>query len=109
MLGAVVGIVGLELGCLPYQARRRTGRFELSGVLPYRPGRFTWRKVLLVVGLWIWGLGDSVQRIQILPISFREGVQVPLRCLDLVVAHPVQHRPEVRASRGPADEDTPSG
>ena len=40
-------------------ARRRTGRFALSAVLPYRPGRFTWRKVLLTVGLWVWGLGAS--------------------------------------------------
>ena len=52
MLGAVVGILGLELGWLLYQARRRTGRFALSAVLPYRPGRFTWRKALLAVGLW---------------------------------------------------------
>ncbi len=59
MLGAVVGIVGLELGWLLYQARRRTGRFALSAVLPYRPGRFTWRKVLLAIGLWVWGLGAS--------------------------------------------------
>jgi membrane protease YdiL (CAAX protease family) len=59
MLSAVVAILGLELGWLLYQARRRTGRFALSAVLPYRPTRFTWRKVLLVVGLWVWGLGAS--------------------------------------------------
>ena len=59
MLGAVVAILGLELGWLLYQARQLTGRFSLSAVLPYRPGRFTWRKVLLVVGLWAWGLGVS--------------------------------------------------
>ena len=59
MLGAVVGVLGLELGWLLYQARRQTGRVALSAVLPYRPGRFTWRKVLLVVGLWAWGLGAS--------------------------------------------------
>src|SRR5918995_7113304 len=59
MLGAVVGILGLALGWLLYQARRRSGRFALSAVLPYRPGRFTWRKVLLVVGLWAWGIGAS--------------------------------------------------
>src|SRR5918998_479699 len=37
MLGAVVGILGLELGWLLYQARRRTGRFSLSAVLGNRP------------------------------------------------------------------------
>lgn len=28
-------------------------------MLPYRPGPFTWRKLLLVVGLWFWGLAAS--------------------------------------------------
>jgi len=59
MLGAVVAILGLELGWLLYQARRRSGRFDLSAVLPYRPGRFTGRKALLALGLWAWGLGAS--------------------------------------------------
>jgi uncharacterized protein len=59
MLGAVVAILGLELGWLLYQARRRSGRFDLSAVLPYRPGRFTGRKALLALGLWAWGLWAS--------------------------------------------------
>lgn len=59
MLGAVVGILGLELGWLLYQAHRRSGGFALSAVLPYRPGRFTWRKGLLTFGLWFYGLAAS--------------------------------------------------
>ncbi|HET9871865.1 MAG TPA: type II CAAX endopeptidase family protein [Propionibacteriaceae bacterium] len=60
MLAAAVGILGLELAWLLYQARRRTGRLALSAVLPYRPSAFTWRKGMLVLGLWVWGLGMSV-------------------------------------------------
>jgi membrane protease YdiL (CAAX protease family) len=60
MLGAAVGVLGIELGWLLYQARRQTGRFALSAVLPYRPGRFTWRKVLLAFGLWAWALGANI-------------------------------------------------
>jgi uncharacterized protein len=59
MLAAAVGILGLELGWLLFQARRQTGRFALSAVLPYRPGRFTWRKALLAFGLWFFGLAVS--------------------------------------------------
>ena len=60
MLGAAVGVLGIEFGWLLYQAHRQTGRFALSAVLPYRPRRFSWRKVLLVVGLWVWALGAAI-------------------------------------------------
>ena len=59
MLGAAVGIVALELGWLFLQARKHGGRLSLAAVLPYRPGRFTWRKALLAFGLWFWGLAAS--------------------------------------------------
>jgi membrane protease YdiL (CAAX protease family) len=60
MLGAAIGVLGVELGWLLYQAHHQTGRFALSAVLPYRPGRFSWRKGLLVFGLWVWALGANI-------------------------------------------------
>jgi len=39
VVGAAVGVVGGELGWLLYQAHRRSGRWSLSAVLPYRPVR----------------------------------------------------------------------
>ena len=60
LLGGVVAVVGGQLGWLLYEAHRKTGRWSVSSVLPYRPGRFTWRKALLVVGLYIWALGVAI-------------------------------------------------
>lgn len=57
---AAVGVLGIEMGWLLYQARRRTGRFALSALLPYRPGRFTWRKGLLAFAIWFWALAASM-------------------------------------------------
>lgn len=56
VVGAAVGVVGGELGWLLYQAHRRSGRWSLSAVLPYRPGPWTWRKTLLVPVLVAWAL-----------------------------------------------------
>lgn len=49
-----IAVVAGELGWLLYQARRRSGRWSISAVLPYRPGPFTWREAVLVVGLLSW-------------------------------------------------------
>ena len=56
VVGAAVGVVAGQLGWLLYQARRRTGGWSLSAVLPYRPGPWTWRKTLLVPVLVAWAL-----------------------------------------------------
>ncbi|QJY49036.1 CPBP family intramembrane glutamic endopeptidase [Pseudonocardia broussonetiae] len=56
VLAAAVAVVAAELGWLLREAHRRTGRWSLTSVLPYRPGPFTWRKALLVLGLLAWGL-----------------------------------------------------
>ncbi len=57
-----VGLVLLsaELGWLLREARRRTGSSAITAVMPFRPGPFTWRKVLLVVGLFTWAVGVSL-------------------------------------------------
>ena len=57
--GAVI-VVGGELGWLLREAHRQTGAWSISKVLPYRPAPFTWRKVLLVIGLFAWAFAVSV-------------------------------------------------
>ena len=59
ILAATVFIVGGELGWLLREAHRRTGSWSLRSVLPFRPEPFTWRKGLLVVGLFAWAFGVS--------------------------------------------------
>jgi membrane protease YdiL (CAAX protease family) len=59
-LAAAVFVVGGELGWLLWEAHRRTGSWSIVRVLPYRPAPLTWRKGLLVVGLFGWALGVSV-------------------------------------------------
>lgn len=54
MAAALVGIVGVQLGWLLHEGHRISGRWSVTAALPYRPGKFTWRKVALVVGLIIW-------------------------------------------------------
>ncbi len=60
VLAVVLVVIPVEVGWLLREARRRTGSWALAGVLPYRPGPFTWRKVLLVVALLAWGLSVSL-------------------------------------------------
>src|SRR3712207_1894484 len=60
LLGGVVAVLIGELAWLLYEAHRKTGRWSVSSVLPYRPGRFTWRKALLVLGLYVWALGVAI-------------------------------------------------
>ena len=57
ILAGALGVVLLEYLWL-MRERRRLGGW--GAVLPYRPGRFTWRKGLLVVGLVVWGFGASM-------------------------------------------------
>jgi membrane protease YdiL (CAAX protease family) len=57
--GAVI-VVGGELGWLMREARRQSGAWSFTRVLPYRPGPFTWRKVLLIIGLFAWAFAVSV-------------------------------------------------
>ena len=64
-IGSAVLAVGLvlvttELGWLVREAHRRTGSWRIADVLPFRPGPFTWRKVLLVVALVAWGFAVSL-------------------------------------------------
>ena len=61
-------VVTAELGWLLREAHRRTGSWAITAVMPLRPGPFTGRKVLLVVGLLAWafavsvlGIGGSIQ------------------------------------------------
>ena len=54
VLASAVGILGLELGWLLREGRRRTGRWSIAGALAWRPGKFTWRKWLLVFALLLW-------------------------------------------------------
>ncbi len=68
VLAVGVVLVGIELGWLLREAHRRTGSWSIVRVLPYRPGAFTWRKGLLVVGLVAWafavsllGIGGSIR------------------------------------------------
>lgn len=68
ILAAGLVVVGLEAGWLLWEAHRRTGSWRIGGVLPYRPGPFTWRKALLVVALFAWafavsllGIGGSIK------------------------------------------------
>ena len=56
---AAIVIVGGELGWLLREAHHRTGNWSIAGVLPYRPAPFTWRKMLLVVGLIAWAFAVS--------------------------------------------------
>lgn len=60
VLAATVVLLGGELGWLMREAHRQTGSWSVRGALPFRPGPFTWRKVLLVVGLFTWGFAVSV-------------------------------------------------
>lgn len=59
-LAAAVFVVGGELGWLLREAHRRTGSWSIRSVLPFRPEPFTWRKGLLVVGLFVWAFAVSV-------------------------------------------------
>lgn len=59
-LAAAVFVVGGELGWLVWEAHHRTGSWSIRRVLPYRPAPFTWRKGLLVVGLFAWAFAVSV-------------------------------------------------
>ena len=68
VLAAGLVVVGTELGWLLREARRRTGSWSIAAVLPFRPGPFTWRKALLVLGLLTWafavsllGIGGSIK------------------------------------------------
>jgi uncharacterized protein len=68
VLAAGLVLVTAELGWLLREAHRRTGSWAITAVLPLRPGPFTWRKVLLVVGLVAWafvvsalGIGGSIK------------------------------------------------
>jgi membrane protease YdiL (CAAX protease family) len=56
IVAGALGVVGWQLGWLLYQARRHSGRWSLSAVLPYRPGPWTWRKTLLVPVLVAWAI-----------------------------------------------------
>ena len=61
--GAVLAglvLVTAELGWLLREAHRRTGSWAITAVMPFRPGPFSWRKVLLIVGLLAWGFAVSV-------------------------------------------------
>ena len=60
VLAAGLVVVSTELGWLLREAHRRTGSWSVAGVLPFRPGPFTWRKGLLVVGLLVWGVAVSL-------------------------------------------------
>jgi len=60
LLGGILAVVVGELAWLLHEAHRKTGRWSVSSVLPYRPGRFTWRKALLVVALYVWALGVAI-------------------------------------------------
>lgn len=60
MLGGAVSVVAGELAWLLREAHRRTGHWSLSAVLPYRPGRFTWRRAGLVIVLYIWAFAAGI-------------------------------------------------
>ena len=60
LIGGAVAVVAGQLGWLLYEAHRRTGRWSLSGALPYRPGRFTWRKSALVLALYVWAFAVAI-------------------------------------------------
>jgi uncharacterized protein len=60
VLSAAVFVVGAELGWLLREAHRRTGAWSLRNVLPFRPAPFTWRKGLLVAGLFAWAVAVSL-------------------------------------------------
>lgn len=60
IISAGVVITGVELGWLLREARRKTRSWNLAAVLPYRPARFTWRRALLALALWGWGVAVSV-------------------------------------------------
>lgn len=68
VLCAAVVVLGCELGWLLREAHRQTGSWSITRVMPFRPEPFTWRKVLLVFGLFAWafavsllGLGSSIK------------------------------------------------
>jgi membrane protease YdiL (CAAX protease family) len=62
--GAVIAaglvLVTAELGWLLREAHQRTGSWAITSVLPFRPGPFTWKKALLVIGLLTWGFAVSL-------------------------------------------------
>lgn len=70
IIAGIVGVTALELGFLLRQGHRATGRWNVSAVLPFRPGPFTWRKSLLCLGLVVWGLAASV-----LMATVRDGIK----------------------------------
>lgn len=57
ILAGTVGVVLLQSLWL-LRERRRLGSW--GAVLPYRPGPFTWRKWMLVIGLVVWGFAASM-------------------------------------------------
>jgi membrane protease YdiL (CAAX protease family) len=68
LIGGALAVVAGELGWLLYEAHRRTGRWSLSGVLPYQPTRFTWGKSALVLGLYVWALAVAIPLGSIKPL-----------------------------------------
>jgi CAAX protease family protein len=56
IIAAGVVIISLELGWLLREAHRHTGSWSIRAVMPFRPGRFTWWKALIILGLLAWGL-----------------------------------------------------
>ncbi len=60
VLAAGLVLVTAELGWLLREAHRRTGSWAVTAVLPFRPGPFTGRRVLLVVGLIAWAIAVSL-------------------------------------------------
>ena len=60
VLAAALVLISAELGWLLREAHARTGSWAIGAVLPFRPGPFTWRKALLVVGLLVWAVGVSL-------------------------------------------------
>lgn len=60
LLAAVIGVVGLQLWILLRKGRSLTGRWSIAAALPWRPGKFTGKKALLVVGLLVWQLGVAI-------------------------------------------------
>jgi membrane protease YdiL (CAAX protease family) len=53
-LGAVLGVVPVQMGILWYQGWRRNGRLSLEGIVPPRKSVPAGRMVLLVIGLFLW-------------------------------------------------------
>ena len=53
-LAIAVVLIPFELGYLFYEAKRRTGRLSLAGVVLYRDRVPAWQVVVLVLGLFLW-------------------------------------------------------